>query len=163
LRKLFELLGPHEVRLSHLEDYKWLSAIYTYYLKVVIQRPVDEALVQRFYDKTVQFIHKATEIEKLDDLPVIEFDENYLQRLEEKVKNRKERAANMLFTLNRFILVDRHRNPVYESLADKVERLLSMWKEKTRDYRKIYEECLKIIKEKEELSTRQRALGFSDL
>jgi len=53
LRKLFELLGPHEVRLSHLEDYKWLSAIYTYYLKVVIQRPVDEALVQRFYDKTV--------------------------------------------------------------------------------------------------------------
>lgn len=163
LRKLFELLGPHEVRLSHLEDYKWLSAIYTYYLKVVIQRPVDEALVQRFYDKTVQFIHKATEIEKLDDLPVIEFDENYLQRLEERVKNRKERAANMLFTLNRFILVDRHRNPVYESLADKVERLLSMWKEKTRDYRKIYEECLKIIKEKEELSTRQRALGFSDL
>jgi type I restriction enzyme R subunit len=164
LRKLFELLGPTEVRLKHLEDYKWLSAIYAYYLKVVIQRPVDEAVVKRFYEKTVRFIHKATEIEKLEkDLPAIAFDERYLEKLEEKVKSRKERAANILFTLNRFILVDRHRNPIYESLAEKVERLLEMWREKTRDYRRIYEESLKIIKEKEDLSERQRALGFSNL
>jgi len=164
LRKLFELLGPSEVRLKHLEDYKWLSAIYAYYLKVVVQRPVDEAVVQRFYDKTVRFIHKATEIEKLErDLPAIAFDEKYLERLAEKVKSRKEKAANILFTLNRFILVDRHKNPIYESLAEKVERLLEMWREKTRDYRRIYEESLKIIKEKEDLSERQRNLGFSDL
>jgi type I restriction enzyme R subunit len=164
LRKLFELLGPTEVRLKHLEDYKWLSAIYTYYLKVVVQKPVDEAIVQRFYDKTVRFIHKATEIEKLEmDLPAIAFDEKYLERLEEKVKSRKEKAANILFTLNRFILVDRHRNPIYESLAEKVERLLEMWREKTRDYKRIYEESVKIIKEKETLSQRQRELGFSDL
>ena len=164
LQKLFELLGPTEVRLKYLEDYKWLSAIYAYYLKVVVQRPVDEAIVQRFYEKTVRFIHKATEIEKLEkDLPTIAFDENYLERLEEKVKSRKEKAANILFTLNRFILVDRHRNPIYESLAEKVERLLEMWRDKTRDYRRIYEESLKIIKEKEDLSERQRALGFSNL
>jgi len=164
LRKLFELLGPSEVRLKHLEDYKWLSAIYAYYLKVVIQKPADEAVVQRFYEKTVRFIHKATEIEKLEkDLPAIAFDEKYLEKLEEKIKSRKEKAANILFTLNRFILVDRHRNPIYESLAEKVERLLEMWREKTRDYKKIYEESLKIIKEKEDLSERQRALGFSNL
>jgi type I restriction enzyme R subunit len=164
LRKLFELLGPTEVRLKHLEDYKWLSAIHAYYLKVVVQRPVDEAIVQRFYEKTVRFIHKTTEIEKLDaDLPPIAFDEKYLQKLEERVKSRKEKAANILFTLNRFILVDRHKNPIYESLAEKVERLLEMWREKTKDYRRIYEESLKIIKEKEDLSERQRALGFSNL
>jgi type I restriction enzyme R subunit len=164
LRKLFELLGPNEVRLKHLEDYKWLSAIYTYYLKVVVQRPVDETIVQRFYDKTVRFIHKATEIEKLErNLPAIAFDEKYLQKLEEKVKSRKEKAANILFTLNRFILVDWHKNPIYESLAEKVERLLKMWREKTRDYRLIYEASLKIFKEKEDLSERQRALDFSNL
>ena len=131
---------------------------------MVIQKPVDEAVVQRFYEKTVRFIHKATEIEKLEkDLPAIAFDEKYLEKLEEKIKSRKEKAANILFTLNRFILVDRHRNPIYESLAEKVERLLEMWREKTRDYKKIYEESLKIIKEKEDLSERQRALGFSNL
>jgi len=164
LRKLFELLGPAEVRLEHLENYKWLSAIYAYYLKVVVQKPVDEAVVQRFYDKTVRFIHKATEIEKLEaDLPAIAFDEKYLERLAEKVKSRKEKAANILFTLNRFILVDRYKNPIYESLAEKVERLLEMWREKTRDYGRIYEESLKIFKEKQDLSERQRKLGFSDL
>jgi type I restriction enzyme R subunit len=131
---------------------------------VVVQKPVDEAVVQRFYDKTVRFIYRATEIEKLEkDLPPIAFDEKYLEKLEEKVKSRKEKAANILFTLNRFILVDRHRNPIYESLAEKVERLLEMWREKTRDYKRIYEESLKIIKEKEDLSERQRALGFSNL
>ena len=164
LRKLFELLGPSEVRLKHVEDYKWLSAVYTYYLKVVIQKPVDEAFFQRFYDKTVRFIHKATEIERLErDLPALAFDETYLEKLEEKVKSRKEKAANILFTLNRFILVDRHRNPIYESLVEKVERLLEMWKEKTRDYRQIYEEGVKTIGEIENLTQRQRSLGFSNL
>lgn len=125
LRKLFELLGPNEVRLKHLEDYKWLSAIYAYYLKVVVQRPVDEVVVRSFYDKTVRFIHKATEIEKLErDLPAIAFDEKYLQKLVEEVKSRKEKAANILFALNRFILVDQHKNPIYEFLAEKVERLV---------------------------------------
>jgi len=30
LRRVFELLGPDEVKLEHLETYKWISAIYTY-------------------------------------------------------------------------------------------------------------------------------------
>jgi len=96
----------------------------------------------------VRFIHKSTEIEKIESgLPEIAFDESYLKALEEKVKSRKEKAANILFTLNRLVLVERHRNPIYESLVDKVERLLELWKEKTRDYEKIYKEGAKVINE----------------
>jgi len=164
LRKLFELLGPDDIKLEYFEDYKWISAIYTYYMKIVIQKPPVEGDVERYYGKTVRFIHKATEIEKLEtDLPQVTFDEGYLKTLEERVKSRKEKAANILFTLNRLVLVERHRNPIYESLVEKVERLLELWKEKTKDYERIYEEGVIAINEIRSLSKRQKSLGFSDL
>jgi len=164
LRKMFELLGPDEIKLDYFEDYKWLSAIYTYYMKIVTQKPAYEGYVQRYYDKTIRFIHRSTEIEKLEkELPTIAFDSEYLEELEEKVKGRKEKAANILFTLNRLVLVERHRNPIYESLIEKVERLLEMWREKTRDYEKIYTEGARAINEINSLFSRQKSLSFSNL
>jgi len=164
LRKTFELLGPDEIKLEYFEDYKWISAIYTFYMKIVIQKPPYERYVQKYYEKTMRFVHKATEIEKLEtDLPTIAFDERYLTELEERVKSKKEKAANILFTLNRLVLVERHRNPVYESLVEKVERLLEIWREKTKDYERIYTEGVKAINEIKTLFERQKRLGFSDL
>ncbi len=164
LRKVFELLGPDDIRLEYFEDYKWISAIYTYYMKIVIQKPPIEGYVERYYAKTVRFIHKAVEVEKLEtDLPQVTFDEGYLKALEERVKSKKEKAANILFTLNRLVLVERHRNPIYESLVEKVERLLELWKEKTKDYERIYREGVTAINEIKSLSERQKSLGFSDL
>jgi type I restriction enzyme R subunit len=163
LRKTFELLGPNEIKLEYFEDYKWISSIYTYYMKVVIQKPVYGDIIQKYYDKTIRFIHKATEIDTLEkDLPIIAFDSDYLEKLEDKVKNKKERAANILFALNRLVLVERHRNPIYESLVEKVERLLELWKEKTKDYKKIYLEGANIFQDIAILSDRQKSLGFSD-
>ncbi|HEX9667808.1 MAG TPA: HsdR family type I site-specific deoxyribonuclease [Thermodesulfobacteriota bacterium] len=164
LRKLFELLGPNEIKLEYFEAYKWLSAIYTYYMKTVMKKPSYDGYVKKYYDKTVRFIHKSTEIEELEaGLPVIEFDENYLQKLEEKVKSKEEKAANILFTLNRLVLVERHSNPIYESLVEKVERLLRLWKEKTKDYERLYSEGVELLNHMKELSNRQRGLNFSNL
>jgi len=164
LRKTFELLGPDEIKLDHFENYKWISAIYAFYMKIVSQKDAYEGYVQKYYDKTIRFIHRSTEIEKLErELPAIAFDKEYLEKLEEKVNSRKERAANILFTLNRLVLVDRHRNPIYESLIERVERLLEMWREKTKDYEKIYMEGVKAIGEINSLFTRQKSLGFSNL
>lgn len=164
LRKVFELLGPDEVKLEYFEDYKWLSAIYTYYMKVVVQKPPYGRYVQKFYEKTIKFVHESTEVEKLDkELPAIAFDEDYLKKLEERVKSRKEAAANILFTLNKLVLVDRHRSPIYESLVERVERLLELWNEKIKDYERIYTEGVEIIKDVSALSERQRDLDFSNL
>jgi len=164
LRKTFELLGPDEIKLEYFEDYKWVSSIYTYYMKMVSQKPAYEGFVQKYYDKTIKFVHKATEIERLErELPTIAFDREYLEKLEERVKNRKEKAANILFTLNRLVLVERYRNPIYESLIERVERLLEMWREKTKDYEKIYMEGVKAIGEINNLFSRQKSLGFSNL
>jgi len=61
------------------------------------------------------------------------------------------------------VLVEKGRNPVYESLAEKVGRILEMWKDKNRDYESIYIEGARIISEKEKLSKRQKDLRFSEM
>ena len=164
LRKIFELLGSKEIKIEYLEDYKWISAIYIYYMKIVNQEPPVEDYVEKYFDKTVKFIHQSTEIKSLEtELHEVSFDQKYLEELEEKIKNKKEKAANILFTLNKLILVERHKNPIYESLVERVERLLELWKEKIKDYERIYTEGKDIINEINNLGNRQRTVGFSDL
>jgi len=47
--------------------------------------------------------------------------------------------------------------------VEKVERLLKQWKEKTKDYERIYKEGVRTINEIKSLSDRQKSFGFSDL
>jgi len=165
LRKTFELLGPDIIKAQTFSEYKWLSAIYTYYILMVLRsRPDDERYVQKYFNKTLKYVYKTTELENIEkELPIIKFDEHYLKTLEEKANTKEEKAANIVFTLNRFILVDRQKNPVYESLTEKVERILKLWKERTKDFEKIYKDGLQIIEEISKLTDRQKELGFTDL
>ncbi|MCX9010702.1 MAG: HsdR family type I site-specific deoxyribonuclease, partial [Candidatus Methanoperedens sp.] len=165
LRKVFELLGPDEIKVERFSDYKWICGIYTFYMNSVLRNQLGhEIYIQKYFDKTLKFVHRTTELENLrKDLPVISFDENYLRSLEEKIKSKEEKAASIVFTLNRLVLVEKHKNPVYESLAEKVERILKLWKEKTKDFERIYNEGVEVIKKIEKLSQRQKEIGFSDM
>jgi len=165
LRKIFELLGPAEIKVERFSDFKWISGIFTFYMNTVLQSQLGhEMYVQKYFEKTLKYVHRTTELENLrKDLPVISFDENYLMELEEKSKSKEEKAASIVFTLNRLVLVEKHKNPVYESLTDKVERILKLWKDKTRDFERIYAEGIEVFKKIEKLSQRQKELGFSDM
>ena len=165
LRRIFELLGPDEIKVEYFSDYKWITAIYTYYtIQVLRSRPDSRVYFDKYFNKTIKYVHKATEIENLEkSLPEIVFDENYLRKLEEKVKSKEEKAANIVFTLNKYVLVDKERNPVFISVADKVEQILKRWREKNKNYEEIYQEGIKIKKEIDKLKDRQKELGFTDL
>jgi len=165
LRKLFELLGPHPIKLEKLKDYTWLTQVYNYSLHETRQDLAKEnAIAYKYFQKTLKYIYKTTEITDIDQqYPTIQFDANYLKNLQEKLKTKQEKAANILFTLNRFIIIDKQRNPVYETLTAKVERILKLWKEKTKDFEKIYNESAKIYQEIQALQARQKQLQFTNL
>ena len=166
LRKLFELLGPDEVKIRLFNEYKWLSAIYAFYISWIIGRTrrIERGYIQKYFQKTLRYVHESTEVADLEkDLPIIEFDDHYMERLQEKARTKEEKAANIVFTLNRFVLVEKHKNPVYETITDRVERILKLWKERTKDYEKIYKEGIAAIQEINKLEARQKDLGFTDL
>ena len=165
LRKIFELLGPDVIKARLFSEYQWITAIHIYYIRLVLRsQPSEKGYIQKYFNKTIKVIHKITELDGIkESLPIIEFDENYLKELDEKIKGKEEKAANIVFTLNRFVLVDKYKNPVYESLSEKVERLLKAWKEKTKDFEKIYSEGVKITKKINSLWSRQKKLEFSDM
>ncbi|MFA5176377.1 MAG: HsdR family type I site-specific deoxyribonuclease [Candidatus Nanoarchaeia archaeon] len=165
LRKKFELLGSDESKVIYYKELIWLEAIYETYKKEVYQETEDETdtYLRKYFAKTIRFIHKSTEIENLkENLPVIDFDENYIKKLEEKYKTKEERAANIVFTLNRYILVDRDDKKLYETLIDKVQRLFDSWRTKTKDFETIYKEGIKIIQERNKLLQRKKDLKLSN-
>ncbi len=164
LRNAFELLGSDPYKLEHFDEYRWISAVYTYYMKMVMHGTSVDAYVHQYYDKTLKYVYKSTEIEKIEqELPEIKFDADSLKKLEEKVKSREEKAANILFALQRFVLVDKQTNPIYESLVDRVQRLMELWREKTKDYERIYKEGVSIFDAASIMLTKQQKLGLSNL
>jgi type I restriction enzyme R subunit len=165
MRRVFEFLGPEKIKLEYFEQYKWFSEVYSYYMRMALRgQPDYTTYVQKYFEKTVKYVHKSTDIQKVDDnLPVIEFGPDYLKVLEEKVANKREKAANIVFTLNRFVLVDRHQTPVYESLLERVEKIIRAWKEKSKDYEAIYRDGVAILKEMQQLDARRAQLGLSKL
>ena len=165
LRRLFELLGPDEIVAEYYKDFKWLSAIYTYYSRQVLRtRPDSRYYFKKYFKKTLKHVYEASEIVEVDkDFPQLTIDEKYIEKLSEKVNSREEQAANIVFTLNKLVLVDKKNDPVFIAIADKVQRILEKWKEKKKDYEQLYLEGVEVVKEISKLKDRQKQLNMSDI
>ncbi len=164
-RRLFELLGAAPLKAERISDYRWLSAVYVYYRKEVLNsRDGSEEYIERHFTRTLEHIYRTTEIAELNrSLPQLVFDEQYLERLYAKVPEVTERAANIVFTLNRFVLVDKEQGGILLTIADKVEDILQRWRDKHKDYERICRDGAAVVNEVQRLQERQRQLGFTDL
>ncbi len=148
LRRIYELLGSHNVKITNLKEFKWLTAVYSYYLKVVVKDEEFENYVRKFYKKTIDMIHQETEVEKIYRLPLqSSIDEEFIKRISQEAASKEYKASNFIFALNKFVLVDQHKNPVYESLIDKVEKLVKAWRDRINRNEDITEQ----LKEAEEI------------
>lgn len=142
-----------------------IERLYDSYIKMIEQKEEfeDERELNKYFKKTINFIHKSTDIQDLkQNLPIIEFNDKYIDQLEEKYKTKEEKAANIVFTLNRYVLVDRDKAKVDETILERVERLFDAWKKQTKTFEEIYQEGIKIIQERNNLLERQRELGLSN-
>jgi type I restriction enzyme R subunit len=165
LRRLFELLGSEDIKLEYLSDYRWLTGIYLYYTKEVLKvTDESEILVEKYFRRTVEKIYSTTEIAEINkNMPQIAFDDKYFEALNQKINSKEEKAANIVFTLNKFVLVDKQHDPIYISIAEKVQALIDKWRQKNKDYELIFKEGSDIVGKIDKLKQRQTDLGFSDL
>jgi type I restriction enzyme R subunit len=162
-RGIFESLGSDTSKLDHLKDYETLTEIYHAYMRALrrLEERSEFGFVSKYFTKTLKMIQNSIEIKEIDNqLPEIEFGYDYLKKLEERVKNKELKAANIVFTLNRFVLVDRHRRPFSETIVQKVERLVNNWRDKVQDYESIYREGVKQVNEINKEDERREKLGF---
>jgi len=166
-RRLFELLGSNKIKLNNLNEYKWQTAVYSYYYKIVQKDEKVEQQVKKFYKKTIDLIHKETEVEKIYQLPLQNsIDEEFIKGISDSAASKEYKASNFVFTLNKFILVDQHKNRVYESLIERVEKLMKTWRERAAvpnsNVNDILEESENILKDIDELKKKKAEYDLTD-
>lgn len=166
LRRLYEFLGSDVVKLKNLNDYKWLTGVYTNYIKVIKKDEKYQEQLEKYFKKTLKLIHQESRVEELVFSKVEKvIDENYMKEIAGSEENENEKASNLIFTLNKFVLVDKHKNPIYESLIEKVESLVKRWRERIKKGESVaeeYNEAKQISGEIVTIQENQKRLQLTD-
>jgi len=165
LRKKFELLGPNELKIKYKKDFEWLTKIYYAYNRFVKRIDPDKAegYTRKYFKKTLEYIHKTIDLDEIkNEFPILVLDENYMKRLEETHSDVESKISDMEFTLRKYVLVDETRTPIQESIAEKVERILRLWKEHKLSNLQAYKNLKKLVGAFNKIKKRQEELGLSD-
>jgi type I restriction enzyme R subunit len=153
LRRWYEFLATDERMIKYLTDYKWLTALYEFYMKLINPKTIDyEERIKRFFDKTIKIIQELIEVKEI--IPRIKpmvVNLNYIRSLKSSNLTEKEKTVGILYALE-YICTLSPKNPIYKSIAEKVKELIRKWQEDEIDYTTLgieVEEILNYIEEKE--------------
>lgn len=157
-RKLFEMMGSYEKKVEFVEEFKWFTTIYEYWKKLTADDSEKEK-IEKYFKKTLEIIHQETEIQKINtSLPAINLNINYLDKIRKSSLDAEEKAINILFTLEKLIIVDQRKNPVYKTILDHLEELIKRWQERKIEYKELFQEENKIIDFIEEKENERKEL-----
>ena len=139
-RKLFEVLGSFPEKLEYLDKFKWFTAVYEYWMKLTEFEEKKEK-IEKFFRRTLEAIHQNTEIQRIEKaLPAVALDIKYLIKIQKSALTQKEKAVNILFALEKLVLVEQKQNPIYRSIMDQLNELIRKWKEREMDYQQLLKE-----------------------
>ncbi|MCX8083219.1 MAG: HsdR family type I site-specific deoxyribonuclease [bacterium] len=162
-RKMFELLASNPERLKYLNEFKWLTAVYDYYRKLT-EDEEEKELVERFFQKTIEFVHKNLKVDEIEK-PIRDFniDLKTLEKFKSNItSSEKDKIINIIFIISKLVLVEKSKNPIYKSIADRVTELIKRWKERQIDIETLFQEEKKIITEIEEREKEKTKLKFDN-
>jgi len=160
-RKLFEILGAYPEKIEFLEKFKWFTAVYEYWTKLTVGE-TEKKKVEKYFQKTVEIIHQETEIKKIEkSLPQVTLSVDYLTKIQKSSLSLEEKAVNILFKLEKLVLVDQNQNPIYKTIVDQLEELIRRWKEREIEYKELFNEESKIIGFIEEKKQEREKLKLS--
>ncbi|KXA92164.1 hypothetical protein AKJ64_03845, partial [candidate division MSBL1 archaeon SCGC-AAA259E17] len=174
LRKKFELLGPDPFKTEYLDEFKWLTSVYYVYLRHIKRVDPDkiEKYAKKYFNKTLDYVHEKVDLDKIrKDFPIISFDEDYLGKLENAYPDLESRISDISTTYTRTIKPYRSKNPIYASVADRIERILQEWNERKKSLEGreaeefssgTYQKLKGAIGKISEMRNRQMELGLSN-
>lgn len=150
LRKWFEFLKSDSEMIKYMTDYKWISALYVYYKKTLKPSDIDETdideKVEKIYKKTLQVIHEVIEVKELLRMKEpMTIDLNYIKSLKNLNLTEEAKVIMTLTTLQYMTQVVHRKNPIYKSIAEKVEQLVEKWRKNEIDLKTLGVEVEKII------------------
>ena len=160
-RKLFEVLGAYSEKIEFLEKFKWFTAVYEYWIKLTTSE-IEKEKVEKYFKKTIEIIHQEIGIQEIEkSLPQVTLNVDYLTKIQKSNLILEEKAVNMLFALEKLVLIHQRQNPIYKTIADQLEELVRRWKEREIEYKELFNEESKIIGFIEEKEQEREKLKFS--
>ena len=160
LRKIYEIISP-KLELEERDEYKWLSDIYVFYTRSVSEETPEDQLARRYFKKTVEAISQSLQvIEKEGEFNPFMIDKRFFEEfIKRKDISVEEKASTLILhtvKARRYVRND----PVYISVADKIESLLESWRKKLKTSEELYEEAKRLWEEIYELRSEKAALKF---
>lgn len=161
-RKIFEILGSSPERIKFLDEFKWLTAVYEYYRKLTVDLE-EKKIVEKFFSKTVALVHENLKIQEIEK-PFLDFTINSktLEKIKSNIKQNQDRVINIIFVLSKLVLVEKSKNPIYKSIAERVEQLIKTWKERKIDVETLFKEEKEIVSEIEKKENEKENLMFDN-
>lgn len=142
LRRLYELIFSKLTR-EEREEYKWLSDIYIYYTKNLVGETAEEEMTRKYYRKTLEAISRSLQILRREtEFTPLKIDRKFFEEfLRDSSISPGEKASALIMGISRFKLYARD-NPIYVSIADKVEALIDEWRRRLKSSLELYEEAM---------------------
>jgi len=139
------MMSSYEGRVKSLEKFRWFTTVYEYWKKLTVDTSEQEK-IEKYFQKTLEIIHQETEIQKINQsLPAVKLGIDYLDKIRKSSLTAEEKAVNILFTLEKLVIVDQRKNPVYKTILDHLEELIKKWQERKIEYQELFQEENKII------------------
>jgi len=150
LRMRFEFLRAEGKILEVLTKYKWLSALYEYYKKL-LKPDIDETKLEKYFQRTIGLIHELIEPAGLKRVEPKAIDLGYIKQIKGSDLTPTQKYIGILTAL-KHICILREKNPIYKSIADRVRELVEKWQKGVDilELAQSIEEVLNYINEKEE-------------
>jgi type I restriction enzyme R subunit len=155
LKRLYEAISPDPFLVKYLKDYEWLIKINAAYNRFYNRR---ETILEEYGEKTKRLIKEKLLVKKIEkDVPILKIDEDYLDKLEKTGYSSEAKVREMRQAIDYHIRINLEKNPIYETLSQRLERIL-----KIKDRKRLLGKLEKLVKEITEIESEASKLGLTD-
>ena len=155
LKILYEAISPDPLLVKYLRDYEWLIKINTAYNRFYNRK---KAILEEYGEKTKRLIKERLLIKKIEEaIPILKIDMDYSEKLEKTGYSPEAKVSEMRQAIEYHIRINLEKNPIYETLSQKLERVL-----KVKDRKQLLQKLKGLIKEVTEIKSEAKRLGLTD-